>query len=113
MTLYLLDHIGVFDVECTSMPAIITVVPVCKTVTVDGQILSREGTKYQLPVLPDGRHVLVADGRTAIFRVQSGRFCAEFDPKLLLPTVARLCNLEGRLKKIEQKLADSEVNWLK
>ena len=114
MILYLLDGCGVFGEEVANLPLEISTVPTVKGISLDGKPLPQAGGRVRLPAgMPAGDHVLTADGRVAVFRVQSGYFCADFNPKLLLPTVARLCNLEGRLKKIEQKLADSEVDWLK
>lgn len=113
MTLYLLDTLGVFAEELGSLPADVTVIPAARQVALDGRPLEVAHGRIQMPMLPEGKHLLVVDGRTVAFRVQSGKLCAEFDPMLLLPTVARLCYLEKRVKAIEKKLADSEVDWLK
>ena len=113
MTLYLFDGAGVFAEELAVLPTAVTVVPTAQQATLDGRPVAVEHGRIQIPMLAEGKHVLIADGRTVVFRVQSGKLCAEFDPKFLLPTVARLLHLEKRVKAIEKKLADSEVDWLK
>lgn len=113
MILYLLDGVGVFDTECIMLPATVSVIPAPKTLALDGVPIACAGGRIQIPPLSEGKHLLMADGRAIMFRVQSGKFCAEFDSKALLPTVARLCHLEKKVDELEKKISANEVNWLK
>lgn len=113
MTLYLLDTCGVFAEGFAALPASVTVIPAAEQATLDGRPVAVVHGRVQVPQLADGKHCLTVNGKSVTFRVQSGKICAELDASALLPTVARLLQLEKRVKAIEKKLADSEVDWLK
>ena len=113
MTLYLLDICGVFATGFAPLPADVNVIPAAEQATLDGRSVAVVHGRVQIPALSAGKHVLTVNGKSVGFVVQNGEILTELDPNVLLPTVARLLHLEKRIKAIEKKLADNEVDWLK
>lgn len=119
MTLYLMRTGGLFSTGAAEpLPVVIRIIGKGKDarVTLDGLDVPtmRDGSVPLQAVLKDGVHTLAVDGVSCEgITVRDGMVRpAGTDLRPLVPEIARLMGLEDRVRALEEKAKQNEVNWL-
>lgn len=119
MTLYILQGCGIFaDASEEKLPATVRIVRggECCEVSLDGVPQTVRDACFTLPEgLRNGTHTLKVNGRACegIVVKQSCVRAAGMDFRRLLPALSRVYELDERLRALEKKAEDSQVDWLK
>ena len=119
MTLYILQGRGIFGVASEEMlPAVaqIRCAEEVEEVRLDGNVLPCRGDQITLPAsLKDGIHELTVNGRACEgVAVKKGRVRpAGEDFRRLLPALFRIYEFDLRLRALERKASEKEIDWLK
>ena len=115
MILYILEGCGVFGEECAKLPVTLYLQPAPDSAMLDGKPLRLTGGRVEIPsTIPAGMHTLTVEGRVVPFRVREGQLCAtQTNWRCLLPTLARICELEKRVAEQEKTTEENQVDWLK
>jgi hypothetical protein len=119
MTLYLIGRRAAFAGALpTPLPCEVRLMGAKATprVLLDGTPVTVKGACFTLPeALSDGAHTLTVDGVAAEgLRVSEGRVRPEgIELRSFLPVLARIPMLEERLRVLERRAQENEINWLK
>lgn len=119
MTLYILQGCGIFaDASEEKLPATVRIVrggEHCE-VSLDGVPQTVRDACFTLPEgLRNGTHTLKVNGHaceSVTVRCGTVRATGE-DFRRLLPALSRVYELDERLRALEKKAEDSQVDWLK
>lgn len=119
MTLYLLQGHGVFAADHTEkLPATVQIVrggENCE-VALDGHPIQTSEGRFTLPEgLREGVHTLKVNGRACegIFVKRGQARPSGEDFRRLLPVISRVYDLEERLRALEEKAQEKQIDWLK